>query len=693
MRRSISLYIAEQQVDLDEQSFILFNYVMDEMSNPTIVRNSFSQSITLKGTARNNKVFGNIYRFDRQTQYGDTNAGVNYDPTRKTPFSIYNEMGEILERGYVKLDKVARKGSEVEYTITLYGGLGSFFYSLMYKEDGSKKTLGDISYIDAGGSVVSGFPISTDAQSVRDAWTYLEGGTPHYRIWNIINFAPAYNGLPENFDAKKALVLNRNVYANIPLTETREELEYGIKADASTRLLTFANDHTEWEMNDLRWYLQRPVVSIKAIFEAICYTPNNGGYDVILDEAFFNDDNPYYANAWMTLPMIAAEDRASNDCINILLQNSASPAEVLISYAKVFGLVFSVNKATDEVSIMMRKSFYQPDSVIDLTKRIDKSDISIDPMVADALIYQFGDKAIGQFAEEYRNAYQREYGIQKVNTGYEFNNETTILTKDILFKDAVEAMEFNRMFTSGGFTRYGNNAYAQNFLLPAYEAVSVQLWNGEGDNETSIDVEVTATPKNYTMDNADYDYGDWLPKVQLHTGNKPEEGAYALLFFVGMKDTPEYNAYARKTYWLSNDHPDMNVLNQGTPCWNLTGEEVALTALPSFRRNIATFDGGINYSWEWGAPLARAVPGLDTGNSIYDKWWKGYLADLYDNDTKRMTCKVNLRGLLVGQDLMRDFYWYNGVIWRLNKIVNHSLNTWDDTECEFIQVQDINNYQ
>jgi hypothetical protein len=137
----------------------------------------------------------------------------------------------------------------------------------------------------------------------------------------------------------------------------------------------------------------------------------------------------------------------------------------------------------------------------------------------------------------------------------------------------------------------------------------------------------------------------------------------------------------------------MNVLNQGTPCWNLTGEEVALTALPSFRRNIATFDGGINYSWEWGAPLARAVPGLDTGNSIYDKWWKKYLTDLYDNDTKRMTCKVNLRGLLVGQDLMRNFFWYNGVIWRLNKIVNHSLTTWDDTECEFIQVQDINNYR
>ena len=68
MRRKISLYIAGQPVDLDEQSFILFNYTMEEMSNPTIVRNSFSQSITLQGTPRNNKIFGSIFRADRQTQ-------------------------------------------------------------------------------------------------------------------------------------------------------------------------------------------------------------------------------------------------------------------------------------------------------------------------------------------------------------------------------------------------------------------------------------------------------------------------------------------------------------------------------------------------------------------------------------------------------------------------------------------------
>ena len=57
-----------------------------------------------------------------------------------------------------------------------------------------------------------------------------------------------------------------------------------------------------------------------------------------------------------------------------------------------------------------------------------------------------------------------------------------------------------------------------------------------------------------------------------------------------------------------------------------------------------------------------------------------------------MKCKVNLSGMQVGQDLMRDFYWYDNTIWMLNKIENYSMTTDDLTECEFVKVKDIKNY-
>lgn len=705
MRKKVSLYIAGQPVDLDEQSFILFNYTLEEMGNPTIVRNSFSQQVTLKGTPTNNKIFGNVFRLDRQTSYGSSYTGAYFDATRKTPFVIYNELNEILESGYMKLDKVSRKGAEVEYGVTLYGGLGSFFWGLMYNEDGTKRTLADLSYVTHGGAKISSFNMNPAATSVKEAWRYINNPAefnPHTYsnlFWNIINFAPAYNGIPDNFDANKAIVRESGSFFNVVSSKVVDEVEYKMKSDASTILMTFTNPHSEWEVCDLRWYLQRPVMSIKAFFDAICNKENNGGYEVELHPDFFYGGNPYYQDSWMTLQMIAADDRNSTDCLNKVLQTSVSPMEILLSFTKIYGLIFLYDSGLKKVTIMPRRAFYQAGlESIDLTGRINLAEsVDINPLVADSLIYQLGGGAIGQFADEYKRDYQRDYGIQRINTGFEFNEETKVLTKDILFKDAVEVMQSSKMFTSLGARLGDLTPYYNVFPLPVYEKVTCQLWTSDGTDEKSEEFEMGNPFARYGLDNETNPFADWLPKVQLHKEDKPEDGSYVLLFYTGTKSTPQYKAGLiypeEKQYWLTDDHPDMDVLNQGTPCWNLIKSDNMVASLPSFRRYKIGSDGKtIEYSWDWGVPFARAVPGIQGDVTIYDRWWKRYLSDLYDDDTKVMRCKVDMSGLVVNQNLMRKFFWYDHSLWRLNKIINHSLTTWDDTECEFIKIQDKSNY-
>ncbi len=43
MRREVELYIGGMKVDLGEQSLILMNYTHENLSNPTILKNSYSQ--------------------------------------------------------------------------------------------------------------------------------------------------------------------------------------------------------------------------------------------------------------------------------------------------------------------------------------------------------------------------------------------------------------------------------------------------------------------------------------------------------------------------------------------------------------------------------------------------------------------------------------------------------------------------
>ena len=79
--------------------------------------------------------------------------------------------------------------------ITLYGGLGDFFYELAYKETGEKLTLADLTYKpDAG----------LDFQITKE---YIkECFEQPLKANRLITFFPALNGVPDNFDSSAALI-------------------------------------------------------------------------------------------------------------------------------------------------------------------------------------------------------------------------------------------------------------------------------------------------------------------------------------------------------------------------------------------------------------------------------------------------------------------------------------------------------
>ena len=870
MRRKISLYIADQLVDLDDQSFILFNYTMEDMTNPAIVRNSFSQSITLKGTPNNNKIFGGIWRSDRETTGGGT-SGAYFDPTRKTTFTIYNELNEVLESGYCKLDSISRKRSRVEYKVSLYGGLGAFFYALSYDSEGNKRTLADLKFTGQNAPETElDFPITKD--SVLGAWKRLNGDASQSALWDIINFAPAYNGLPSGlFDASKALSVAENAGLSVP---------EGYSTTDGYVLATLPMEYTEWETKDLRSYLQRPVIKMSKVIEAICQSYNNGGYEVELDDAFFSASNPYFNDTYLTLPIIntlsvAIEENEGSllfgDTINLpsgiggnpstqygvnikfvpklklglsassnlymhctqevgdskyiyranyivytgvaydaegnilqkrtasvgtsseyagvldyvgyftpqgvwvggeidmsfesigisrieisqeivsvwgslddewspeedpipapdtiwenadgekpvtiseygkegkrstytyttsetarsgaiitksnLLSSDKTPADYLLSFCKMFGLIFKYDKGLKKVSILQKKNFYQ-DNVIDLTDRIDiGEDIQISPFVFDSKWYNFGVKyENGEYASYYSNLYDRIFGLQRVNTGYGFNADSKDVMDSVMFKGAVEVLERSKYYVdikqggkyipaifqdSGGTYTLTKNGESEEFDLPTPSVQATKRWL----NDES---------KSY----------DLFSKVQFHDrDNESYEDRDTLLFFRGMQDLTGIT----DRYAVTDDNVWMMLLNDNTPCWLLDYQLVdpssAVTFLPMFSRYKWSMNI-ITKSLDFGTPAEVDIPDVTfhVDSSIYNQYWSRYITDRYDNDSKVMTCKVNLSGMQVDESLFQSFYYYDGALWALNKIINHSLTTWDETECEFIKVQDKSNY-
>ena len=274
MNNDVRLFINGEEIEFSQDPKILLNYKETELHNPTVVRNSFTKQIQVEGTNRNNDIFGHIWELTR-VQDG------NFNPIKKADFQLFVN-GELSQKGYVKLDKVTRTNNTTQYSFTLYGGLGSFFYNLTYDQDNAgntKKTLASLKYTIVGDiDVEPDMNFTIDKDNVYEAWGQIAGfGSVSNDRWNVINFIPALNGIPGDFDAAKVLInnyqLNSGGASGFINGQTVDGVTYrpvlnGALNQNGYSLGEMPHDLQEWQTRDLRCYNQRPVVYMYRIIQA-----------------------------------------------------------------------------------------------------------------------------------------------------------------------------------------------------------------------------------------------------------------------------------------------------------------------------------------------------------------------------------------------------------------------------------------
>lgn len=317
MKDTFRLYINNQLVDFEQEPKFEFKYQQEDLSNPTIIKNSFSKTIKIEGTDNNNRIFGEIYNLDREQIYKyDSKSCAYFNPSKRTPFELYKN-SELIESGYMQLTDISVSNKRIIYNISLFGGLGDFFYSLQFKGDGERKTLADLVYkiTDDNGNILPqdtelNFNINKDF--VHNSWERLNSGVVGNTISDFITFAPAYNGLYDNFDNNKFLINTNGTQIFVGNNSvTEEDITY--TTYNGYKLAETEREFTELEVKDLRSYMQRPCIRFSKLFNAICDADNNGGYSVKLDKTFFNTRNPYYSKTYMALPLLPTISTDSED--------------------------------------------------------------------------------------------------------------------------------------------------------------------------------------------------------------------------------------------------------------------------------------------------------------------------------------------------------------------------------------------
>lgn len=326
----LELYIANRKADIPENFSVLFNYNSTDVSNPTAIKNKYSSTITLPGTPTNNEIFGEIWSLGRilipQTQdlrgpydIGRILSSVNFDPRKRVDFKIFNNE-DLIESGYLQLLEINYGLSEITYRLSLYGGIGDFFYTLQYDEDNIEKNLGSLYW---GWSATKDIEdvVSFDLWNknfIIDTWGNL-GTTPTSPdIKKDITAIPTYSGQYEDFSADKVLVNAPSLsgYYSAASSLFPNSITDGSQTyylyQGKYALIETPRELDEWEARDLRSTYQRIGLRFSSFFRAISDPQNNGGYNVVLDDEI--KETPYFQKSWILLdrPEFETEEDAED---------------------------------------------------------------------------------------------------------------------------------------------------------------------------------------------------------------------------------------------------------------------------------------------------------------------------------------------------------------------------------------------
>ena len=362
----------------------------------------------------------------------------------------------------------------------------------------------------------------------------------------------------------------------------------------------------------------------------------------------------------------------------------------------MFGLYFTKDVYENKIYIETRKSFYNRDEVINLEELVDYSKgVNISPIAFDTKWVQFSqEKDETQFSSNYLTTKGIDYGCKVLNTGYEFNSEKKELLEDNVIKSGIEGLERSKYFVA-----YNNDD-------------KVRPWFGYGlkynlyNRDDTIEVNGTNAAGSNIMginEGEGMKYYDLFPKLQFHDAdNSPTDGNNCLVFFSGVKDLSSGRTNPIN-YYLTDDCYWQSELNEGTPCWFFTTSDTdvyekpaarKINSIPVFERYLTDSNGGrVKKSLDFGSPQELFIPSYSITDevNIYNNFWKTYLEDLYDINTRILTAWVRI----VGQpnpNWLRKFYWFENSIWRINKITDWNVGSYDTTKVEFVKVQNVGDY-
>jgi hypothetical protein len=197
----LRIFIENRELDTLDSVTVPITKQYEEISDPTVICNDYSKTVTIPLSPNNNEIFNYAYNPDRIIISSDGPfVGLNFDPYKKLDCRV--QWGDaIVLQGYAKMLQVTQDG----YEVTINGELGKIFNELkkitFNKADYDNEEDINKYWIDGSKYVKE----TLNKELVFYCWNNNRSGNDYkktdrnYRVSNIIGFLPN-NSYNDNFD-------------------------------------------------------------------------------------------------------------------------------------------------------------------------------------------------------------------------------------------------------------------------------------------------------------------------------------------------------------------------------------------------------------------------------------------------------------------------------------------------------------
>jgi len=163
------IYIEDQLIDLLKDIGTDFTYTIDDVRDFGSRNTSFSRTISIPATARNNKILGFAFDLGMAHEHNMDlpNVNTNFTPSQAAKCEVYIDKIQIF-KGVIRILEIITNNGSTEYQCAVFGELGGFITEL------GNKRLEDLDF--------SEYNHTWNVTTIQNSWNTINGSGYYYPL-------------------------------------------------------------------------------------------------------------------------------------------------------------------------------------------------------------------------------------------------------------------------------------------------------------------------------------------------------------------------------------------------------------------------------------------------------------------------------------------------------------------------------